>query len=32
VFGPRGNPRARDLFYVMGYLQKRAGVRLYVAG
>jgi DNA-binding phage protein len=32
MFGPRGNPQARNLFTVLGYLQKRAGVRLHVAG
>jgi DNA-binding phage protein len=26
MFGPRGNPQARNLFGVIGYLQKRAGV------
>src|SRR4051794_38228024 len=31
MFGPRGNPQARNLFTVIGYLQKRAGVRLHVA-
>jgi DNA-binding phage protein len=25
MFGPRGNPQARNLFNVIGYLQKRAG-------
>ena len=32
MFGPHGNPQARNLFSVIGYLQKRAGVRLHVAG
>jgi hypothetical protein len=32
MFGPRGNPPAKNLFSVIGYLQKRAGVRLRVAG
>jgi DNA-binding phage protein len=32
MFGPSGNPQARNLFSVLGYLQKRAGVRLHVAG
>jgi hypothetical protein len=32
MFGPRGNPQARNLFNVIGYLQKRVGVRLHVAG
>jgi hypothetical protein len=31
MFGPRGNPQAKNLFSVIGYLQKRAGVRLSVA-
>jgi DNA-binding phage protein len=31
MFGPRGNPQARNLFSVIGYLQKRAGVQLSVA-
>src|SRR5215208_1379350 len=30
MFGPRGNPQAKNLFSVLGYLQKRAGVRLHV--
>jgi DNA-binding phage protein len=30
MFGPRGNPQARNLFSVIGYLQKRAGVQLQV--
>jgi DNA-binding phage protein len=30
MFGPRGNPQARNLFGVIDYLQKRAGVRLHV--
>jgi DNA-binding phage protein len=30
MFGPRGNPQARNLFNVIDYLQKRAGVRLHV--
>ncbi len=32
MFGPRGNPQARNLFSVIGYLQRRAGVELHVAG
>jgi hypothetical protein len=32
MFGPRGNPQAKNLFSVIGYLQMRAGVRLRVAG
>jgi hypothetical protein len=32
MFGPRGNPQAKNLFSVIGYLQKRAGVRLHLAG
>lgn len=31
MFGPRGNPQARNLFGVIGYLQQRAGVRLHVS-
>ena len=31
MFGARGNPQAKNLFSVIGYLQKRAGVRLHVA-
>lgn len=31
MFGPRGNPQAKNLFSVIGYLQKKAGVRLHVA-
>ena len=30
MFGPRGNPQARNLFNVIGYLQKRAGLELHV--
>jgi hypothetical protein len=30
MFGPRGNPQARNLFGVIGYLQKEAGVELHV--
>jgi hypothetical protein len=31
MFGPRGNPQARNLFNFIGYLQKQAGVELHVA-
>ena len=31
TFGPRGNPQARNLFGVIGYLQKQAKVELRVA-
>ena len=31
MFGPRGNPQAKNLFSVLGYLQKRAGLELRVA-
>jgi hypothetical protein len=31
MFGPRGNPQARNLFSVLGYLQRQAGVELHVA-
>ena len=30
MFGPRGNPQAKNLFSVISYLQKRAGVHLQV--
>jgi hypothetical protein len=30
MFGPRGNPQARNLFAVIGHLQARTGVRLRV--
>jgi hypothetical protein len=30
MFGPRGNPQARNLFAVIGYLQKRDGLTLHV--
>lgn len=30
MFGPRGNPQARNLFEVLGYLQKQAGIELHV--
>src|SRR5437016_13563237 len=32
MFGPRGNPQARNLFSVIGYLQKQAGLSLHVSG
>jgi DNA-binding phage protein len=32
MFGPRGNPQAKNLFSVIGYLQKRAGLNLHVVG
>ena len=28
MFGPKGNPRARNLFEVIGHLQKAGGIRL----
>jgi hypothetical protein len=31
MFGPRGNPQARNLFGVIFYLQQQAGVKLHVA-
>jgi len=31
MFGPRGNPQARNLFSIIGYLQKQAGIELHVA-
>jgi DNA-binding phage protein len=30
MFGPRGNPQAKNLFSVIGYLQKRCGRHLQV--
>jgi DNA-binding phage protein len=30
MFGPRGNPQAKNLFSVIGHLQKRAGIELHV--
>lgn len=30
MFGPRGNPQARNLFGVIGHLQKQAGIELHV--
>jgi len=30
MFGPRGNPQARNLFEIIGCLQEREGVRLKV--
>jgi len=30
MFGPRGNPQAKNLFSVLGYLQKRAGLQVHV--
>ncbi len=30
MFGPRGNPQARNLFGIIGYLQKQAGIELRV--
>lgn len=30
MFGPRGNPQARNLFSVISYLQKQAGFELHV--
>jgi DNA-binding phage protein len=30
MFGPRGNPQAKNLFSVIGYLQKKAGLSLHV--
>jgi DNA-binding phage protein len=32
MFGPRGNPQAKNLFSVIGYLQKQARLQLHVAG
>lgn len=30
MFGPRGNPQAKNLFSVLGYLQRRAGLQVHV--
>ncbi len=30
MFGPRGNPRARNLFEIVDYLQKQAGIELHI--
>ena len=30
MFGPRGNPQARNLFGVLGHLQKQAGIAFHV--
>jgi DNA-binding phage protein len=30
MLGPRGNPQARNLFSIIGYLQKQAGYELHV--
>ena len=30
MFGPRGNRQARNLFGIIGYLQKQAGIELHV--
>ena len=31
MFGPRGNPQAKNLFNVISHLQKHAGLELHVA-
>lgn len=31
MFSPSGNPQARNLFGVIGYLQKQAGIELHVS-
>jgi hypothetical protein len=31
MFGPRGNPQAKNLFTVLGYLQRQAGVTLHIS-
>jgi DNA-binding phage protein len=31
MFGPRGNPQARNLFNVISFLQRKAGLHLHVA-
>ena len=30
MFGPRGNPQAKNFFSVLGYLQRQAGLQLHV--
>ena len=30
MFGPRGDPQARNFFSIIGYLQRQAGVELHV--
>ena len=30
MLSPRGNPQARNLFGIIGYLQKQAGIELHV--
>ncbi len=30
MFGPRGNPQARNLFEIIGYLQKHEGLHFEV--
>jgi len=30
MFGPEGNPQARNLFHIVAYLQKTGGLRLEV--
>ncbi len=30
MFGPRGNPQARNLFGIIGHLQQQAGIELHV--
>ena len=32
MFGPKGNPQARNLFRIIGFLQKQEGFRLKVDG
>ena len=32
MFGPRGNPQAKNLFGVIGYLQKEAGMKFRISG
>ena len=31
MLGPRGNPQARNLFGIIGYLQRQAGIELHVS-
>jgi len=31
MFGPKGNPNADNLFKVLNYLQKHAGIEMHIA-
>jgi DNA-binding phage protein len=32
MFGPKGNPQAKNLFAVINHLQKQTGIKLHLAG